>query len=292
MKEIQLGNVPKIYDKVRYADGEIFFADNITSIPNLSQVFKVNFFAFVFCLEGDIHVKLNDNDCYLTANDGLFVDAHAVVGGFTHSQDFRCIICAFSTDLGLSFISKSIFDAAMQIRMNPVIHFTADEVALMVRYYDLAIFKMDHPELNFGRETMTGVLRGYAYDMLSNVNRHIDANPNNILRQGDRLYRRFVLLLADGHITERSVQAYADALCVSPKYLASVCKQRSGRTASEMIALSVVARIKQLLLYSDMTIKEIATTLNFENISFFGKYVKKHLGCSPIHYRQLHGYGK
>ena len=51
MKEIQLGNVPKIYDKVRYADGEIFFADNITSIPNHSQVFKVNFLPLSFVLK-------------------------------------------------------------------------------------------------------------------------------------------------------------------------------------------------------------------------------------------------
>ena len=53
-----------------------------------------------------------------------------------------------------------------------------------------------------------------------------------------------------------------------------------------------MSRIKQLLLYSDMSIKEVASEMGFENLSFFGKYVKKHLGLSPNHYRKANGYGR
>ena len=86
-------------------------------------------------------------------------------------------------------------------------------------------------------------------------------------------------------------QAFADRLCVSPKYLTSVCNQRSNKSAGDLITMSFVNRIKQLLLYSDMTVKEIANSLNFENLSFFGKYVKKHLGASPNTFRKINGYG-
>ena len=41
-----------------------------------------------------------------------------------------------------------------------------------------------------------------------------------------------------------------------------------------------------------MSIKEIATEMNFDNLSFFGKYVKKHLGDSPNNYRKKNSYGK
>ena len=36
----------------------------------------------------------------------------------------------------------------------------------------------------------------------------------------------------------------------------------------------------------------IATEMGFDNLSFFGKYVRKHLGLSPNHYRKANGYGK
>ncbi len=290
--EIDLSNAPRIYDKVNYADEELLFADNITTIPNLAKVFRVNFFAFVFCLDGELSLNLNGTRHALQRNDGLFVDTNTIVDDWQHTTDFRCVICAFNSDVAFSFINRSLFDAIMQIKRQPVVHFSQDEITLMVKYYELAKFKIDHPELNFGRETMIGVLRGYIYDILSNMSHHLDLERDNMLRQGDKLYRRFMLMLADGQQQGRSVKAYADALCVSPKYLTSICHQHAGKTASQLIAQSMVGHIKQLLLYSDMTIKEIAAHMGFDNLSFFGKYVRKHLGVSPNNYRRLNGYGK
>lgn len=38
-----------------------------------------------------------------------------------------------------------------------------------------------------------------------------------------------------------------------------------------------------------MSIKEISNYLEFPNLSFFGKYVKAHLGCSPTEFRRIKG---
>ena len=52
--ELKLDDIPSISDKMRYYDGEIYFADNITTVQGLAREFKVNFVAFVFCLKGEI----------------------------------------------------------------------------------------------------------------------------------------------------------------------------------------------------------------------------------------------
>ena len=36
---------------------------------------------------------------------------------------------------------------------------------------------------------------------------------------------------------------------------------------------------------TNMTIQEIAYSLNFPSASFFGKYFKRHMGMSPLEYR-------
>ena len=161
-----------------------------------------------------------------------------------------------------------------------------------MKYYDLLVFKMDHPDMNFGRETMRDIIRCFAYDLLSNINKHINQDNEDMLRQGDRIFRKFMLMMADNTSVNRSVKTYADELCVSPKYLTSVCRKHSDSTASELIASAVISRIKQLLLYSDLSIKEVASEMGFDNLSFFGKYVKKHLGLSPNNYRKASNYGK
>ena len=290
--QLDLHDVPQVYHNLKYNDGEICFADNITSIPGLMSQFRVNFIAYVIVLEGSLMLELNTVPYQLEKNCSLFVDRKMVITGVKHSEDFRCVICALSTDIGFSFFNKSLMQSVMHLLSNPVISMNQDEVDLMLKYYDLLVFKMDHPEMNFARETMRDIIRCFAYDLLSNINKHLTQGDDDMLRQSDRIFRKFMLLLAENSNVNRSVQSYADELCVSPKYLTSVCRKHSGSTASELIATSVMSRAKQLLLYSDLSIKEVAGEMGFDNLSFFGKYVKKHLGLSPNHYRKANGYGK
>jgi YesN/AraC family two-component response regulator len=291
--ELDLQDVPQVYHNLKYNDGEIYFADNITSIPGLMKQFKVNFIAYVMVTEGRLTVDMNNVTYQLEKNCSLFVDRKVVINNIKHTENFSCIICAMSTDIGFAFFNKSLLQSIMHIMANPVIKLEQNEVDLMMKYYDLLVFKMDHQEMNYGRETVRDIIRCFAYDLLSNINLHLNQDSGDeMLRQGDRIFRRFMLLLADNTNVNRSVKSYADELCVSPKYLTSVCRKHSDYTTSELIATAVISRIKQLLLYSDMSIKEVAGEMGFDNLSFFGKYVKKHLGLSPNHYRKANGYGK
>ena len=291
--QLNLYDVPQVYHNLKYNDGEIYFADNITSIPGLMKQFKVNFIAYVMVTEGRLTVDMNNVTYQLEKNCSLFVDRKVVINNIKHTENFSCIICAMSTDIGFAFFNKSLLQSIMHIMANPVIKLEQNEVDLMMKYYDLLVFKMDHQEMNYGRETVRDIIRCFAYDLLSNINLHLNQDSGDeMLRQGDRIFRRFMLLLADNTNVNRSVKSYADELCVSPKYLTSVCRKHSDSTASELIATSVMSRVKQLLLYSDLSIKEVAGEMGFDNLSFFGKYVKKHLGLSPNHYRKANGYGK
>ena len=291
--QLDLHDVPQVYHNLKYNDGEICFADNITSIPGLMSQFRVNFIAYVMVLEGSLTLELNTVPYQLEKNCSLFIDRKMVITGVKHSNDFRCVICALTTDIGFSFFNKSLMQSVMHLLSNPVITMNQDEVDLMLRYYELLVFKMDHPEMNFARETVRDIIRCFAYDLLSNITKRFNqGDGDDMLRQSDRIFRKFMLLLAENSNVNRSVKSYADELCVSPKYLTSVCRKHSDSTASELIATSVMSRVKQLLLYSDLSIKEVAGEMGFDNLSFFGKYVKKHLGLSPNHYRKANDYGK
>jgi YesN/AraC family two-component response regulator len=54
----------------------------------------------------------------------------------------------------------------------------------------------------------------------------------------------------------------------------------------DWITESIVGHIKYYLLQTDLSVKEIAFKLDFPDVSFFCKYVKKHLGKSPMEYRK------
>lgn len=96
---------------------------------------------------------------------------------------------------------------------------------------------------------------------------------------------RFMELVQEHYREERLIGFYADKLCITPKYLSKLVKENTGRSAGDWIENHVILEARAMLQSSDMTIQQIASTLNFPNQSFFGKYFKRVTGMSPKQYR-------
>ena len=105
-------------------------------------------------------------------------------------------------------------------------------------------------------------------------------------KQNVSLFNRFLELLQAVDAKHRTVEYYAAMLNISSKYLTVICKKNSGKTANQWIQEYTLSAITNCLRTTEMSVKEISFLLGFGNTSFFGKYVKAHLGCSPLEYRR------
>lgn len=103
-------------------------------------------------------------------------------------------------------------------------------------------------------------------------------------RSGECFFR-FINLLAHHHKIGRGVNFYADQLCLTPKYLTTLVRTASGKSAKTWIDDFIISDAMFLLKHSDKSIQQIADALNFPNQSFFGKFFKEHTGCSPSNFR-------
>ena len=82
-------------------------------------------------------------------------------------------------------------------------------------------------------------------------------------------------------MVNREVSFYASKLCITPKYLGVVVAQVSGRRPLEWIRDYVILDAKAMLLSREYSIQQISQILNFPNPSFFSKYFREAVGCSP-----------
>ena len=110
-------------------------------------------------------------------------------------------------------------------------------------------------------------------------------SQNRIKSRKEEICREFIQLVIENYTTERRAQFYAEKLGISLQHLSTTIKLVTGKNVLDIIAHVVIIDIKAKLKSTDMTIQEIAYSLNFPSASFFGKYFKRHMGMSPLEYR-------
>lgn len=95
----------------------------------------------------------------------------------------------------------------------------------------------------------------------------------------------FTQLVIKSYRQTRNVAWYAEQLGISHAHLCTIVKQATGNTCVDIISSMVIMDAKSQLKSTRATIQEIADSLNFADMSFFGKYFKRHVGMSPLEYR-------
>ena len=108
--------------------------------------------------------------------------------------------------------------------------------------------------------------------------------PSEVEERTHVLFDRFIELVQQHYEQEREIQYYAGLMCMTPKYLSRVVFQASGRYAGEWIRDYVILEAKALLKSGKYNVQQVSIKLNFASASFFGKYFKKSVGCSPRSY--------
>lgn len=272
-----------------YEDGDILLLDDIKEVPSMGTL-QVDIVLAIICTEGKLQVEINDRPVLMQKGDMLLCPPKTFVNDYMLSPNFSAHIIGISYRAAqhMLHMSKDIWNMVMYVIKTPVYHLTPEDYELMECYYALMACKLRHPNAIYQREAMHALFQAVFYDMCSILFPLANAQTEQTdyrMKRGDQLVRHFLNLLAENAGRERSVTAYASQLCVTPKYLTSVCKSCSGKTALEWIYEYATNEIVQQLKYTDRSIKEIANDLNFPNISFFGKFVKARLGLSPTAYR-------
>jgi AraC-like DNA-binding protein len=70
-------------------------------------------------------------------------------------------------------------------------------------------------------------------------------------------------------------------------YLANLFSEVQGTTIEQFIILHKVERIKELIIYGDLNITEIAWKMNYSSVAHLSNQFKKITGLSPSHFKNL-----
>ena len=93
----------------------------------------------------------------------------------------------------------------------------------------------------------------------------------------------------DQHYNEpMTLETVANEIGLSPTYLSAVFRKETGVNFSEYLIAKRVEVGAELLRKTNKTIAEIAETVGYSDVKYFGKLCKKMLGLKPSEYRKLY----
>jgi AraC family transcriptional activator of pobA len=95
------------------------------------------------------------------------------------------------------------------------------------------------------------------------------------------LFGRFRSLVESWYREHQSVAKYTRALGVTEKRLAVACRTAVNRTPLELIHDRLVIEAKRSLLYTSMSIAEVAYSLGFEDPAYFSRFFTRQAGVAP-----------
>jgi len=283
------GNTFSDIEIVQALEGDIIFLNNLREVANLPNM-RMEYNTVAYCRSGCILVELGGNQqVRITSGEMLLVPAGKLVQPMMISTDLDASALLLSdrtlkTQLGNQL---SIWNKAMYMKEIYVINSTSwvEELG----NYSRSLFKKNnHPTLF--REIVSSFLRTLLLMICEELIQHEDMQSTN--RQSTthdkELFNEFLQILSQQKQKRQHVSFYAEKLHITPKYLSTVVRRVSGKTAIRWINENVMNDSYRLLTKSDLSVKEIANELGFPNASFFGQYFREQAGMTPVKYRTEH----
>lgn len=275
-------------EKIVYKDDRMIIIDNsnVTDTLNTSPI-KSEWFVALLCIEGESTIYINNEMYSIHKNDILLCHPQTIFEHKITNLDFKyCGFCLSPEYVKqISLISSNSWNAILFIENNPIIALDENESSLFLQYYNLIRSKFETESQHHLKQLIDMLLQAFIYEFHDSMEKRIKIDPPQY-NSANNLFISFLDILVNSYPKQRSVSYYAEKLFVTPKYLSAICKEISGETASDLITRYVKKDIENLLKQPNKTIKEIANELDFANLSFFGKYVKRIFGVSPKEYRE------
>jgi AraC-like DNA-binding protein len=233
--------------------------------------------------QGTGRIDLNAYDlrppmmCFLSPGQIHAWETRAGLEGFVIV--FKSHFFADSPDDMTALAQLPYFGAAGAL---PVLSVAAENAALFTSLCERIAYERQGNL--FGQMTL---VRSYMRIILIEARRLYEAQPGAILAEerASVLTRQFMQLVEEHYPTTSSVADYAMQLHVTPNHLSETVRLTTGQPAGQIIHERLLLEAKRLLSYADLPVADIASHLNFEDPSYFSRFFKKHLGVSPLEFR-------
>ena len=239
---------------------------------------------YAFMIKGKARATVNITQYDFRENDLIYLAPNSFFLVHEFSEDAQLSYIIFSS----SFLEKNAYSLRrprlVTVDACQIVNVTSEQAKIINDFSQLIEESVNCSPSMLNSERMVHI-----YNLVHLVFQdYFVANSDAISKVMDRkteIYHEYSELVMKHYHEWHHVSDYAEALHITVPHLCSTIKQASQRTAGDLIVEAILTDAKAQLKLSVSPIKEIAISLGFENVAFFNRFFKTHVGTTPKNYR-------
>lgn len=245
---------------------EIKTLENFTNLNKPRRIMK---YVLIYCASGDLSMTIDEKEFKLSATQVI-----TITSGQIHCINKYLKATGFILEFTLDFFCKNDNDIELIFHNGLFCHFAMNEV--------IAVNKnIIENQLN----SISEELAKQPYQYLISVHSRIELilveiNRAKVMRgdeiwKPDALFLKFLEAVRSSFAHNYPLSQFAKMLSTTEIKLNELAKLHAGKTAQNVIYGLVATEAKRLLTYDDLSVKEVAYKLGFNDPFYFSNFFKK-----------------
>ncbi|MFC0772911.1 helix-turn-helix domain-containing protein [Terrimonas alba] len=254
---------------------------NFDKAVDLNRPRRIRKYVLIWCASGKAAIVVDEKEFNLEANSVI-----TITSGQVHYFKDRPEAEGFVLEFTYDFFCKDDNDIELIFHNSLFCHFAMNEV---IALGDSEVVEMELKQID-------QELAEQPYQYLVSVHSRlklilVEINRVKIRHGGeiykpDALFLKFLEAIRDNFEHNYPVSQFAKLLGTTELKLNEHAKLHTGRTAQSVIYGLVAAEAKRLLTYENLSVKEVAYKLGFNDPFYFSNFFKKHVNISPKAYQE------
>jgi AraC family transcriptional regulator, transcriptional activator of pobA len=253
----------------------------LTYTNNLSTPQRFKKYLLIWCTEGFLNIVVDGKELTLKAHDVLTITS----GQYHYFKKFEQVK-GFMLEFTYDFFCKDDKDIELIFHNGLFCHFDLNEVisipnpTVLDRHLHIIQEELVHKPYQYLISVHSRIEL-----ILVEINRAKVSRGDEIWKP-DAVYLKFLEIVRANFADNYPLSILAQKLTTTELKLNELSKLHTGKTAQMVIYGLIISESKRLLLYENLSIKEVAFKLGFNDPFYFSNFFKKHTEISPKSYKE------